>query len=598
MLKRASNARARVTRLETYPAPSGGWVQSGNIVTASANQAEVLDNFIPTAQGARFRGGAQEYADIGASVVRMFSYASSGATDLFACSANAIFDADRINIGGSNTFAEVEGLVSGDWAAAQISTAGGQFLMAVNGADHAHYWDGTDWNPISSVAVNGLGFDAQTAAFTVGETLTGGTSGATAEVLSITKTSATAGVLKLGTITGTFQDNEAITDGVTGAATVNGTATADSAITITGVATSALSQPWLFKERFFFVEENTSSVWYLPVESIGGAASEINLGSVFRLGGSVLFGATWSLDSGSGLDDVCVFVSDQGELAVYEGSDPGSASTWSIVGVYEIGRPLNKHAFFSAGGDLAILTDDGIIPMSEALKKDRAALQSVALSYPIEDAWKAAIANTTSTYPISASLWQSQTMLLIGTPAKSGGVNVSFAANARTGAWGRITGWDVRCSTVAADQLYFGNDAGQVMAADVGGTDDETAYTGVYVGKFSDGQVLRSANDVGLTYRGAEEVDFTLEVMADYSVKDIPPPTAINTVDTSSWGTGIWGTFTWGSTDVKATFTAWQSAYANGYSLAPALAITSNQTSKPSFEILVSRVRSESGYAR
>lgn len=68
---RAQNARMPVTRDVTFPAPTKGWVQSGNITTAGMDQAEVLDNFFPTAQGARLRGGSTEYADIGAAIVRL-----------------------------------------------------------------------------------------------------------------------------------------------------------------------------------------------------------------------------------------------------------------------------------------------------------------------------------------------------------------------------------------------------------------------------------------------------------------------------------------------------------------------------------------------
>lgn len=597
MLKRATRSRNQVSRTEMFPAPSAGWVQSGNIAMASGDQAELLDNFIPTAQGARIRGGAAEYADLGASVVRLMQYSSAGIVDIFAGTATKLFDVDRVNGGGSNAFGDIEGLTSGDWSATQISTAGGQFLIAANGSDFVHYWDGTDWNPIADEAVNDLGFDAETSAFTVGDTLTGGTSGATATILSITKTSTTAGTLRLGTVTGTFQDNETITDGSGGSATADGADAAGSAITISGVTTSALSQVWLFKERLFFVEGNTSSVWYLPTESLGGTANEIDLGSVYPKGGSVLFGATWSLDSGSGLDDVCLFVSDQGEIAVYEGTDPSSANTWSLVGVYDIGRPLNKHGFFKAGGDLAILTEDGIIPVSEALRKDRAALQTVAISYPIEDAWKDAIANRSTAYPISVSLWQSQTLVLIGTPSKKEGLNVAFAANARTGAWSRIVGWDVRCSVVANDELYFGNEAGQVLQADTGGDDDGSAYTAEYVAKFSQSDKLRQANSVGITYRSTQAVSFTLAAMADYKVQEIATPVPIVSEVYSTWGAGVWGTFVWGDTGDLETFTTWQASYANGYSIAPGLKIVSNQSGKPQFEILMTRIRTETGYA-
>jgi hypothetical protein len=69
-----------------------------------------------------------------------------------------------------------------------------------------------------------LAFDAQTANFTLGKIITGATSGATAIILEQTDAGAT-GVLTLGSISGTFVDNEIITDnnGTPGSATVNGT---------------------------------------------------------------------------------------------------------------------------------------------------------------------------------------------------------------------------------------------------------------------------------------------------------------------------------------------------------------------------------------
>lgn len=68
-----------------------------------------------------------------------------------------------------------------------------------------------------------LTYDAQTANFTVGATLTGQTSGATARVVADSD-SGTTGTLTLRDIVGTFDDNEIITDsnGTPGSATVNG----------------------------------------------------------------------------------------------------------------------------------------------------------------------------------------------------------------------------------------------------------------------------------------------------------------------------------------------------------------------------------------
>jgi len=69
-----------------------------------------------------------------------------------------------------------------------------------------------------------LAYDAQSANFTVGAVLTGGTSGATAVILTDADSGAT-GTLTLGSIAGVFQDNEALTDSSGGAATANGTVT-------------------------------------------------------------------------------------------------------------------------------------------------------------------------------------------------------------------------------------------------------------------------------------------------------------------------------------------------------------------------------------
>lgn len=70
--------------------------------------------------------------------------------------------------------------------------------------------------------LNTLPYDAQTGNFTVGLTVTGGTSGATG-VITADNDGGTTGTLTLSNIVGQFQDNETITDTSTGSATVNRT---------------------------------------------------------------------------------------------------------------------------------------------------------------------------------------------------------------------------------------------------------------------------------------------------------------------------------------------------------------------------------------
>ena len=76
------------------------------------------------------------------------------------------------------------------------------------------------FNPLITLA-----YDNQSANFSQGRQLTGGTSNATATIMKDTDAGAT-GTLVLSNVSGTFQDGETITDdnSTPGSATVNGTA--------------------------------------------------------------------------------------------------------------------------------------------------------------------------------------------------------------------------------------------------------------------------------------------------------------------------------------------------------------------------------------
>lgn len=80
-----------------------------------------------------------------------------------------------------------------------------------------------------------LAYDSQTANFTAGLIVTGGTSGATARIVTDTDGGAT-GTLEVRDIIGIFVDNELLTDSSTGSATVNGTLSAVNAELLSTVA--------------------------------------------------------------------------------------------------------------------------------------------------------------------------------------------------------------------------------------------------------------------------------------------------------------------------------------------------------------------------
>lgn len=585
-----------------FPSPIRGWETSGNLAEARTDAAERLDNLFPTAEGAEVRAGSQKHATASGAAIRLFRFLYGDVSELFVSTDTTV---EAVLTPADIDTAEtpiLKGHSSGDWATTQFETGGGTYMVAVNGTDNAFYYDGTSAQPIVDTAVNDLAYDALTGEFAIGQTVTGGASGATATIVGIAPATATAGVLKVGTITGTFSDDEALTDPVSGAATSNipsGTSEA-SAVAITGIETAKLSQVWLWGERQFFIEEGTMNAWYLPAESIGGAAVRLPLGPVFKKGGQLLFGANWSVDSGAGLDDKCVFVTDQGEVAVYGGTDPANADTWGIEGVYELGKPVSKHGSFSLGGELMIVTDDGIFPLSEAIFTSREELGFRALTRPIEADWQRYISQRSNQDPVNLAVWQSKGALYVSAPQSVDGLPATYVCNTRLRRWCRYLGWDMDCAVVVDNALYFANSDGDVFRGEQGGTDNGAAYTCHYVPKLNamGTTAIKHASQVALIYRAPEKVTFAARIASDFQQKALPNPSPTSEPNgVTAWGDGsTWGDGSvWGATIELTGRQDWKSAGGRGLHLAPTISMTVNQTSRPSIEIIASMVRYERG---
>ena len=239
---------------------------------------------------------------------------------------------------------------------------------------------------------------------------------------------------------------------------------------ITGVTTTSLTSPTLFKNRMWFIEKDTLKAWYLPVSSVGGAAQSLNLSSIARMGGSLVAMGTWTIDAGYGVDDNLVLISDQGEVFVYRGTDPSNASTWALIGVWQIGAPVSRRCMTKYGGDLLVLTLDGLLPMAGALQSSRLDPQ-VALSDKIQGAFAAATKAYKDNFGWALIYNPLNNALIVNVPVGTGSQQ-QFVMNNITKAWCKFTGWYANCWTLLNDNPYFGGN-GVVAKA---WTTDYTGY--------------------------------------------------------------------------------------------------------------------------
>lgn len=223
---------------------------------------------------------------------------------------------------------------------------------------------------------------------------------------------------------------------------------------LTGVTSTSLVSPWVFKRRIFVIEKNTMNAWFLPIDSIAGVAHKLPIGGLFRRGGSLVAGTSWTVDGGDGADDLCVFITSEGEAAVYKGSNPNSAADWSLVGVYFVGRPTNRRCFQKLGADVAVLTEMGLLPLSKAL-----AAGELNIAAALSDVIRPSIMEAMSLYFDSAG-WQIhlhpvKNALILNIPQGSG-VFIQYVMNTITGAWCSFSGWNALCFATMDGELYMG----------------------------------------------------------------------------------------------------------------------------------------------
>lgn len=602
--------KQRRSQLKSFPAPIGGWIK--NRALALPNEldgppgAEVLDNFIPRSTSVTLRRGKLRYCTLGdgsEDATSIFNYNNGTNKKLFASSTTKIFDITDIefaddgevvdDLGGlivtedgdwfgwsSTEFLGVmSGFTGGNWIVVQFATSGGVFLVGVNGQDTGFIYDGDSFYPYVEGGASILAYDAEVGSFTVGETITGGTSGATATIWRVDDGAGGTGELVLTDVTGTFVDNETITDTDTGEATTDGTAdiAAPGIEFGSGITSADMSYVWTFKNRLYFAQSNTMDAWYLPVDSIGGAAVRFPLAGVFGFGGSLLFGHSWSLTSSGdgGLSEQCVFVSTEGEVAVYQGLFPGD---WVKVGTYRIGTPLGNRAFVRGGGDLAIATSIGLVPLSKAVELDLTALSVAAISNSISDAWTEAL-EFRGLVGWQAQLWPEQKIAIFAPPDVPGAsFPVMFIANTETGAWSRFTNWQGLCMNVFDGRLLFGEPGGKIFAALETGMDDGIPYTGSILPLFDDlgspasikiGKVARAVT------RATAIVSGRIDWRSDFDTSLPPAPDATELVSSSVWDAGIWGTSAWSSALPQVINDNWRSIGGTGYTGSLAYQVTS-----------------------
>ncbi len=259
----------------------------------------------------------------------------------------------------------------------------------------------------------------------------------------------------------------------------DGTTWTTPALTITTFNSTDIINVNAHKHRLWFVFRDSTVAGYLPTNAIAGTVSKFELGDQFTKGGYLVAMATWTKDGGNGEDDFAVFFSSQGQIAVYQGTDPSSSTTWSAVGTFDLGNPIGYRCVTKVAGDLALINIDGVLPLSKALVTDRGAAAAVAITKNINDAMNEVARSYRGNFGWELTPYPKGTMVILNVPIQQGQTQYQFVMNTLTGAWCRFLGLNANCWAVYKDDLYFGGNDGKVYKADTGGIDGTTPIDAV-----------------------------------------------------------------------------------------------------------------------
>lgn len=354
--------------------------------------------------------------------------------------------------------------------------------------------------------------------------------------------------------------------------------------------TATFAYTFVYKKRLFFLQSNLNA-YYLPVETISGAAVKLPLGGVFKLGGSLLFGGTWSQDTGDGLNVYCVFVTTEGEAAVFQGSDPSTADDWSHVGTYRIGRPRGKRAWFQAGGDIAVATDIGLVALSQARTAAVEVLGSQSASWPIDSVWADRVKNR-SFSSWNVEIWPAKRMVLVGMPDNADYDPEVLIANSTMGAWCRRTNWQIKAIEIFNARAFIGSDDGEIFELEVTGADDGTPYTAtclLHADDLRDSSSNKIARLLRPIIRARETPNPAVFVNGGFddtlpTAPDAPVVEGENTWDDPGtlWDEAIWSL----DSNSRSEYSTWYSVSADGYKLSPGIRITSGNTVAPITDVV------------
>lgn len=347
----------------------------------------------------------------------------------------------------------------------------------------------------------------------------------------------------------------------------------DRTASVTGLPTDVRTVS-IWKQRVWFTAQDDSSVYYLDnVDAIAGSCTSFPMGSVLRSGGYVSALVNWTMDAGVSIDDYLVVIGTQGDIGVWAGTDPSSASTFGLKGVWYIG-PVPEHGTYytTFGGDVMIVSELGLVPLSRMFNGQWSQdTHNMGPSSKIQSVFAPMVRRLRTQDQFNVFVDPNSDILVISLPPEND-IYTQFVMNVATGAWGMFSNMPINCATVFNNQMYFGTEDGIVCLGLYGQQDglDINGLNGSYVQGFiqtafspyNTPAQLKKFSMARSVFFGPAPPAVNTSVSTQYLTSDFVGDPAFIPGTSSLWDSGLWTVSNWAAND---TWASWAGVNGIGY---------------------------------
>lgn len=497
----------------------------------------------PGTDGAVIRAAGQ--ADSGLAAATSAWYMARNASDKF--------EFYLSNGSAFTTLTSTTSVVTGSWFHIRAVRSSNTIYLFVNGAlEASSAFSGTVPDVSVAMRVGAAGENTTTPwngwideyKFDVG--IARNTAAFTAPTLPYAPTEMASGFSEDRWQTALYSDRLFFVNGIDNPQVYDGSTVAAIAWAGAGLTDNDLINIALVRNRLWFCEKNQAWVWYGDVGQITAASNltKFDLSQIAG-GGFCMAVGSWSVtDAGQGADDFTVFVMSTGEIIVYQG-DP--ATTFSKIGSYMGAPPIGRQCLVNVGGELVIITRQGLLPVSAAVRQ----APGKALNLSSIDPWGKIAPGFADDAESDAANAGWHGVMHLGyfygnVPQTVGSISKQWVLNTRTGGWTIFKNWNASQFASFGADIYFGAMTGGRVMKVSGGNDNGESITCYAVGSFQYPTRTRYDN----VYNGLRPivqssgtVTGVVGVDTDFIIRSMSGSTV--TLSSNSGGTA-WGS-AWGS---------------------------------------------------